>query len=64
MSTRVALIFGGQSSEHGISCLTAASVLDAFRWGPHFLVLNREPLDEYAAAKDSTEVVAAQARYL
>ena len=42
----------------------AASVLDAFRWGPHFLVLNREPLDEYAAAKDSTEVVAAQARYL
>ena len=29
MSTRVALIFGGQSSEHGISCLTAASVLDA-----------------------------------
>ncbi|HJE52068.1 MAG TPA: D-alanine--D-alanine ligase [Tessaracoccus flavescens] len=27
--TRVALIFGGQSSEHGISCLTAASVLKA-----------------------------------
>ena len=27
--TRVALIFGGQSSEHGVSCLTAASVLNA-----------------------------------
>ena len=27
--TRVALVFGGQSSEHGISCLTAASVLNA-----------------------------------
>lgn len=27
--TRVALIFGGQSSEHGVSCLTAASVLQA-----------------------------------
>lgn len=27
--TRVALIFGGQSSEHGISCLTASSVLKA-----------------------------------
>ena len=26
---RVALIFGGQSSEHGISCLTASSVLKA-----------------------------------
>ena len=28
-TTRVALIFGGQSSEHGISCLTAAGVLRA-----------------------------------
>lgn len=28
-STRVALIFGGQSPEHGVSCLTAASVLNA-----------------------------------
>lgn len=27
--TRIALIFGGASSEHGISCLTAASVLNA-----------------------------------
>ncbi len=27
--TRVALIFGGQSPEHGVSCLTAASVLKA-----------------------------------
>ena len=27
--THVALIFGGQSSEHGISCLTASSVLNA-----------------------------------
>ena len=27
--TNIALVFGGQSSEHGISCLTAASVLGA-----------------------------------
>lgn len=27
--TRVALIFGGESPEHGVSCLTAASVLQA-----------------------------------
>ncbi len=27
--TKVALIFGGQSPEHGVSCLTAASVLQA-----------------------------------
>jgi pre-rRNA-processing protein TSR3 len=42
----------------------AAAVLEAFRWGPHFLVLNREPLDEYAAATDSAGVVAAQEHYL
>ena len=42
----------------------AAAVLDAFRWGPHFLVLNRRTPRRYAAAKDSTEVVAAQAGYL
>ena len=42
----------------------ATIVLDAFRWGPHFLVLNREPLDEYAAATDSTGVIEAQAGYL
>lgn len=29
MRTRIALIFGGASSEHGISCLTASSVLKA-----------------------------------
>ena len=27
--TKIALVFGGRSSEHGISCLTAASVLGA-----------------------------------
>ena len=27
--TRVALVFGGTSSEHGVSCLTAAGVLGA-----------------------------------
>jgi pre-rRNA-processing protein TSR3 len=29
-----------------------------------FLEVNREPLDLYAAAKDSTEVVAIQSGYL
>lgn len=35
---RVALIFGGQSSEHGISCLTAASVLKAIDRGRYDVV--------------------------
>jgi D-alanine-D-alanine ligase len=31
---RVAVVFGGRSSEHAISCVTAGSVLDALRNGP------------------------------
>jgi pre-rRNA-processing protein TSR3 len=42
----------------------AASLMAAFRWGPHFLTLNAEPLERYAAARDSAEVVAIQADYL
>jgi len=41
---RVALIFGGQSSEHGISCLTASSVLKAIdkeRYDVHGVGISR-----------------------
>ena len=31
---RVAVVFGGRSSEHAISCVTAGSVLEALRTGP------------------------------
>ena len=39
-------------------------VLGKFAWGEQFLRLNREPLDAYAAAEDSTGVVAAQAEFV
>lgn len=42
----------------------AVALMDAFKWGPHFLTLNAELLARYAAAKDSAEVVAVQADYL
>ncbi|VVB85405.1 putative ribosome biogenesis protein [uncultured archaeon] len=42
----------------------AALILNKFKWGPVFLELNREPLDRYAQAKDSTEVVRIQGEYL
>jgi pre-rRNA-processing protein TSR3 len=42
----------------------AEEILAKFSWGHTFLELNQEPLAEYAAAKDSTEVVAIQAEYL
>lgn len=42
----------------------AKEVLNIFKWGPTFLELNREPLEAYAHAKDSTEVVALQRQFM
>jgi pre-rRNA-processing protein TSR3 len=42
----------------------AAELMSLFKWGPVFLDINRERLDEYAMAADSAEVVRAQERML
>ena len=42
----------------------ARTILAKFVWGGQFLALNREPLDAYMSAKDSTGVVAAQADFI
>ncbi|MDD1735483.1 MAG: DUF367 family protein, partial [Methanothrix sp.] len=42
----------------------AELILSKFTWGHVFLELNREPLQEYAAARDSTQVVEIQNAYL
>jgi pre-rRNA-processing protein TSR3 len=42
----------------------ASAVLSRFSWGIRFLELNEEPLSRYAAAANSTEVVAIQSDYL
>lgn len=42
----------------------AKEILNIFKWGPTFLDLNREPLEAYANAKDSTEVVALQHQFM
>jgi len=42
----------------------AELILSKFNWGHVFLELNREPLAEYAAARDSAEVVRIQMAYL
>ena len=42
----------------------AEAVLSKFNWGLNFLKLNAEPLSDYAAAKDSTEVLKIQSEYL
>ncbi|MFA4825941.1 MAG: DUF367 family protein [Methanoregula sp.] len=42
----------------------AATVLSKVNWGIRFIEVNQEPLDLYANAKDSTEVVKIQALYI
>jgi pre-rRNA-processing protein TSR3 len=38
--------------------------MDKFKWGPHFLEMNKIPLEEYSNAKDSKEVVKIQGEFL
>jgi len=42
----------------------AKEVLSKVNWGIRFLEVNREPLELYASAKDSTEVIRFQALFL
>ncbi len=42
----------------------AREILSKFAWGEQFLILNREPLDAFAAAEDSAGVVTAQAEFI
>jgi pre-rRNA-processing protein TSR3 len=42
----------------------AEQLLSKFKWGPNFIELNRELLDSYAQAKNSTEVVGLQKGFI
>lgn len=42
----------------------AEQILAKFNWGLHFLELNEEPLMEYAAARDSADILRIQAEYM
>jgi len=42
----------------------AAALLSKVNWGIRFLEVNREPLDLYAQAKDSAEIIRIQEGYL
>ena len=42
----------------------AQEILTPFGWGLRFLEVNADPLEDYAGAKDSAEVVALQALYM
>jgi pre-rRNA-processing protein TSR3 len=42
----------------------AERILSKFKWGPHFLEMNKIPLEEYKKAKSSAEVVRAQEEFV
>jgi len=42
----------------------AEKILNLYKWGPNFLTLNKEPLEDYRAAKNSLEVVTAMKEYI
>ncbi len=42
----------------------AQAILAPFGWGLRFIEVNADPLEDYARAKDSAEVVALQALYM
>ncbi len=42
----------------------AEMVMSKFKWGPHFLQLNRQPLEDYRRAGSSAEVVEMMHAYL
>jgi pre-rRNA-processing protein TSR3 len=41
-----------------------AAVLSKVNWGIRFIEVNKEPLDLYANAKNSTEIIAIQSLYI
>jgi pre-rRNA-processing protein TSR3 len=42
----------------------AKEILNLYKWGPHFLELNKEPLEDYRIAKDSEEVIESMKQYI
>jgi pre-rRNA-processing protein TSR3 len=42
----------------------AEKILRIYKWAPHFLILNKEPLEEYSKAGNSAEVIQIMHQYL
>ena len=42
----------------------AKEILNIYKWAPHFLELNKEPLEDYRKAKDSEEVIKRMNEYI
>jgi pre-rRNA-processing protein TSR3 len=43
---------------------TAEKILNLYKWGPTFLVLNKEPLEDYRKAENSSQVIDIMKKYI
>ena len=42
----------------------AEKILELYKWGPNFLILNKEPLEDYRKAKNSSEIIKIMNQYI
>lgn len=42
----------------------AEKILELYKWGPNFLSLNKEPLEDYRKAKNSAEIIKIMNQYI
>lgn len=42
----------------------AEEILQIYKWGPHFLKMNEEPLEAYSKAKNSREIIEIMKQYI
>jgi len=42
----------------------AEEIMNLYKWGPQFLILNKEPLEDYRQAKNSAEIIEIMNQYL
>ena len=42
----------------------AKEILNLYKWGPHFLELNKEPLEDYRKAENSREIIDKMKNYI
>ena len=42
----------------------AEEILRIYKWGPNFLILNKEPLEDYRKAKDSNQIIQIMQQYM
>jgi pre-rRNA-processing protein TSR3 len=42
----------------------AKDILNIYKWAPHFLELNKQPLEDYRMAKDSKEIIQIMSKYI